>query len=181
VCRYRSELASVTAPCPVAGVVTAQGSHRSRSPGVPTMELLQMTSFAAPAAAARLLVPHATTTRRTATTSSFAAGRSPTPYVRAAASSSSGDSPSASPSRAVRFRPCIDIHQGRVKQIVGGTLVDSTDGVAGRVLHSSPDFLLVVHLYTTAAAAAAAALLVAAARGFATRPRFQKALELYCP
>lgn len=30
--------------------------------------------------------------------------------------------------RAMRFRPCIDLHQGRVKQIVGGTLVD--DGVA---------------------------------------------------
>ena len=32
--------------------------------------------------------------------------------------------------RAVRFRPCIDIHQGRVKQIVGGTLKDSDDGDA---------------------------------------------------
>ena len=31
-------------------------------------------------------------------------------------------------SRAVQFRPCIDIHQGRVKQIVGGTLKDSDDG-----------------------------------------------------
>ena len=33
-------------------------------------------------------------------------------------------------SRAVQFRPCIDIHQGRVKQIVGGTLKDSADGKA---------------------------------------------------
>ena len=33
-------------------------------------------------------------------------------------------------SRAVQFRPCIDIHQGRVKQIVGGTLKDSEDGEA---------------------------------------------------
>jgi phosphoribosylformimino-5-aminoimidazole carboxamide ribotide isomerase len=33
-------------------------------------------------------------------------------------------------SRAVQFRPCIDIHQGRVKQIVGGTLKDSEDGDA---------------------------------------------------
>ena len=32
--------------------------------------------------------------------------------------------------RAVRFRPCIDIHQGRVKQFVGGTLKDSDDGDA---------------------------------------------------
>jgi phosphoribosylformimino-5-aminoimidazole carboxamide ribonucleotide (ProFAR) isomerase len=32
--------------------------------------------------------------------------------------------------RAVQFRPCIDIHQGRVKQIVGGTLKDSADGKA---------------------------------------------------
>lgn len=27
----------------------------------------------------------------------------------------------------VRFRPCIDIHQGTVKQIVGGTLKDPGD------------------------------------------------------
>ena len=32
--------------------------------------------------------------------------------------------------RAVQFRPCIDIHQGRVKQIVGGTLKDAADGDA---------------------------------------------------
>jgi len=30
----------------------------------------------------------------------------------------------------VRFRPCIDIHQGRVKQIVGATLRDAADGSA---------------------------------------------------
>ncbi|MFZ5572620.1 MAG: phosphoribosylformimino-5-aminoimidazole carboxamide ribotide isomerase [Thermodesulfobacteriota bacterium] len=29
---------------------------------------------------------------------------------------------------AMRFRPCIDLHQGRVKQIVGGTLSDSDEG-----------------------------------------------------
>lgn len=29
-------------------------------------------------------------------------------------------------SRAVRFRPCIDIHNGKVKQIVGSTLRDGT-------------------------------------------------------
>src|SRR4051812_45321139 len=27
------------------------------------------------------------------------------------------------------FRPCIDLHQGRVKQIVGGTLSDSGSGL----------------------------------------------------
>jgi phosphoribosylformimino-5-aminoimidazole carboxamide ribotide isomerase len=49
--------------------------------------------------------------------------------VRAASASSSADAPATFP-RAVRFRPCIDIHQGRVKQIVGGTLKDSEDGDA---------------------------------------------------
>ncbi|MFT4901722.1 MAG: phosphoribosylformimino-5-aminoimidazole carboxamide ribotide isomerase [Lentimonas sp.] len=28
-----------------------------------------------------------------------------------------------------RFRPCIDLHQGRVKQIVGGSLKDNNDGL----------------------------------------------------
>lgn len=32
--------------------------------------------------------------------------------------------------RAMRFRPCIDIHQGRVKQIVGSTLSDDPGGPA---------------------------------------------------
>ena len=27
----------------------------------------------------------------------------------------------------MKFRPCIDIHNGRVKQLVGGTLKDKTD------------------------------------------------------
>ncbi|MEO6095049.1 MAG: phosphoribosylformimino-5-aminoimidazole carboxamide ribotide isomerase, partial [Fibrobacteria bacterium] len=27
------------------------------------------------------------------------------------------------------FRPCIDLHQGKVKQIVGGTLSDSGEGL----------------------------------------------------
>ena len=27
----------------------------------------------------------------------------------------------------MRFRPCIDIHNGRVKQIVGGSLRDQSD------------------------------------------------------
>ena len=33
--------------------------------------------------------------------------------------------------RAVRFRPCIDIHDGKVKQIVGSTLKDARPGDAG--------------------------------------------------
>lgn len=32
----------------------------------------------------------------------------------------------ASPSRRSLFRPCIDLHDGKVKQIVGGTLSDAT-------------------------------------------------------
>ncbi|KAJ8479934.1 hypothetical protein OPV22_023661 [Ensete ventricosum] len=35
---------------------------------------------------------------------------------------------------AVRFRPCIDIHKGKVKQIVGSTLGDSTDGGASALV-----------------------------------------------
>lgn len=31
------------------------------------------------------------------------------------------------PSAAMRFRPCIDIHAGEVKQIVGSTLTDGQD------------------------------------------------------
>jgi phosphoribosylformimino-5-aminoimidazole carboxamide ribotide isomerase len=34
----------------------------------------------------------------------------------------------------MRFRPCIDIHGGKVKQIVGATLTGSDDGVAGESL-----------------------------------------------
>ncbi|URE47684.1 hypothetical protein MUK42_25157 [Musa troglodytarum] len=34
----------------------------------------------------------------------------------------------------VRFRPCIDIHKGKVKQIVGSTLRDSTDGGASALV-----------------------------------------------
>lgn len=29
----------------------------------------------------------------------------------------------------MKFRPCIDLHQGKVKQIVGGTLTDTADGL----------------------------------------------------
>ena len=31
----------------------------------------------------------------------------------------------------MRIRPCIDIHNGRVKQIVGGTLKDQEDRIPG--------------------------------------------------
>jgi len=36
--------------------------------------------------------------------------------------------PAAASASAVRFRPCIDIHQGKVKQIVGSTLKDDASG-----------------------------------------------------
>lgn len=29
----------------------------------------------------------------------------------------------------MRFRPCIDIHNGKIKQIIGGTLEDKEDNV----------------------------------------------------
>ncbi len=61
-----------------------------------------------------------------------ALGRTPVRTRRArcaAITAASGYAPGTFP-RAVRFRPCIDIHQGRVKQIVGGTLKDSDDGDA---------------------------------------------------
>lgn len=40
-----------------------------------------------------------------------------------------------------KFRPCIDLHQGSVKQIVGGTLRDDSDGpVENYVAEQSPDW-----------------------------------------
>ncbi|XP_030548546.1 1-(5-phosphoribosyl)-5-[(5-phosphoribosylamino)methylideneamino] imidazole-4-carboxamide isomerase, chloroplastic isoform X2 [Rhodamnia argentea] len=40
---------------------------------------------------------------------------------------------------AVRFRPCIDIHKGKVKQIVGSTLCDLTDGDSAPVTNFESD------------------------------------------
>jgi len=37
-----------------------------------------------------------------------------------------------------RFRPCIDLHEGRVKQIVGGTLSDDGDGPAENFVSERP-------------------------------------------
>lgn len=37
----------------------------------------------------------------------------------------------------MKFRPCIDIHDGRVKQLVGGTLADKTGGVENFVSDKS--------------------------------------------
>ena len=45
------------------------------------------------------------------------------------ASSSSAAAPA--PARAMRFRPCIDLHDGTVKQIVGATLSDKAAGMGG--------------------------------------------------
>ncbi|OVA09993.1 Histidine biosynthesis [Macleaya cordata] len=39
----------------------------------------------------------------------------------------------------VRFRPCIDIHKGKVKQIVGSTLRDSKDGASSMVTNFESD------------------------------------------
>ena len=38
----------------------------------------------------------------------------------------------------MKFRPCIDLHNGKVKQIVGGTLRDD-EGAAGRELRERPE------------------------------------------
>ena len=37
-----------------------------------------------------------------------------------------------------RFRPCIDLHEGRVKQIVGGTLTDSGEGPRTNFVSDQP-------------------------------------------
>lgn len=37
-----------------------------------------------------------------------------------------------------RFRPCIDLHEGRVKQIVGGTLTDGGEGPAENFVSDRP-------------------------------------------
>ena len=37
----------------------------------------------------------------------------------------------------MKFRPCIDIHNGKVKQIVGGSLKDQGDQAAGKILCQS--------------------------------------------
>jgi phosphoribosylformimino-5-aminoimidazole carboxamide ribotide isomerase len=37
-----------------------------------------------------------------------------------------------------RFRPCIDLHQGQVKQIVGGTLTDAGEGLRTNFVASEP-------------------------------------------
>lgn len=44
---------------------------------------------------------------------------------------SAAAAPSASTSSAIKFRPCIDIHKGKVKQIVGSTLKDLPDSTGG--------------------------------------------------
>lgn len=40
-----------------------------------------------------------------------------------------------------KFRPCIDLHQGRVKQIVGGSLIDDSEGpIENFVAEQSPEW-----------------------------------------
>jgi len=38
----------------------------------------------------------------------------------------------------MRFRPCIDLHEGVVKQIVGGTLKDASSDVVTNFVASKP-------------------------------------------
>ena len=38
------------------------------------------------------------------------------------------------------FRPCIDLHQGQVKQIVGGTLGDNPDPTTNFVAEQAADW-----------------------------------------
>jgi len=40
--------------------------------------------------------------------------------------------------RRARFRPCLDLHDGRVKQIVGGTLSDDGDGLRTNFVSDQP-------------------------------------------
>jgi phosphoribosylformimino-5-aminoimidazole carboxamide ribotide isomerase len=42
------------------------------------------------------------------------------------------------PSRRAQFRPCIDLHEGRVKQIVGGTLGSSTEALRTNFVSDRP-------------------------------------------
>lgn len=53
--------------------------------------------------------------------------------MSASASSSSG------PQRRSLFRPCIDLHQGVVKQIVGGTLEHRDDEAAAAAAGAASD------------------------------------------
>ena len=48
----------------------------------------------------------------------------------------------------MRFRPCIDIHNGKVKQIVGGTLKDQNDQAAENFV-SEQDAAFYAQLYKT--------------------------------
>ncbi|KIJ99328.1 hypothetical protein K443DRAFT_680063 [Laccaria amethystina LaAM-08-1] len=47
---------------------------------------------------------------------------------------------SAPPRRRSIFRPCIDLHDGQVKQIVGGTLSDTTPDTLKLISQSAGDF-----------------------------------------
>jgi phosphoribosylformimino-5-aminoimidazole carboxamide ribotide isomerase len=58
-------------------------------------------------------------------------GRSPPPLARAASGRPAGAARCPRMAAAARFRPCIDLHAGKVKQIVGGTLRDGGGGGGG--------------------------------------------------
>jgi phosphoribosylformimino-5-aminoimidazole carboxamide ribotide isomerase len=38
------------------------------------------------------------------------------------------------------FRPCIDLHNGKVKQIIGGTLNDQSDAPSTNFISAHPSF-----------------------------------------
>ena len=41
----------------------------------------------------------------------------------------------------MKFRPCIDIHNGKVKQIVGGSLTDVQDQAQENFVSEQDDFI----------------------------------------
>lgn len=98
---------------------------RARSQSAPHVYAVNMATLAA---ATRILPTKSAAHQRRFRSSFFISTSSSRRAAVVTAASSSA--PSDTLSRAVRFRPCIDIHQGRVKQIVGGTLKDADDGSA---------------------------------------------------
>ena len=45
------------------------------------------------------------------------------------------------------FRPCIDLHEGKVKQIVGGTLTDDNNKLQTNFISRSIEFILSVSIF----------------------------------
>lgn len=98
---------------------------RARSQSAPHVYAVNMATLAA----ATRILPTKSAAHQRRFRSSFSTSTSSSRRA-AVVTAASSSAPSDTLSRAVRFRPCIDIHQGRVKQIVGGTLKDADDGSA---------------------------------------------------